>query len=414
MKRHIGLIGGIVVVLMVLGASLTTVQAYQASAADRARMQYSTAHHQTVSLISQAQTDGLTPTELAPLRRHQAAIASRSEPTGIAFFHPGLESFYNRQSRALLKLDRAVHAAIRTASLQRRADASAALHSLRASITTAQTLDTSAGAASHTLAAQQAAYNQAHLPKDYAAVAAQAGHASTLLAASYRDEQRYVAAEVKQTHGSVAAIQQQGSAEISRANAQLPLLGLLTSRANTYQSELASRQSDLSKQQSAFGAAVKEWDIRSLAAKVSADYARTVPAKMIVVSTETQTARVYQDGQVVLTTPVTTGGPELPTDHGVFHIYFKTSPFVFHSPFPVGSPYYYLPSPVQYWMPFDGQEGLHDASWRSNFGPGSNYQPTDLGTGHYILGTHGCVNLPLAAAAFIWNFAPVGTTVVVI
>jgi hypothetical protein len=92
----------------------------------------------------------------------------------------------------------------------------------------------------------------------------------------------------------------------------------------------------------------------------------------------------------------------------------KASPWVFHSPWPPGNPYYYPPTPIQYWMPFDGGEGLHDAWWRSNFGPGSNLQPTDLGTGNYILGTHGCVNLPMAAAQFVWNWAPVGTTVVVI
>jgi hypothetical protein len=65
-------------------------------------------------------------------------------------------------------------------------------------------------------------------------------------------------------------------------------------------------------------------------------------------------------------------------------------------------------------MPFDGGEGLHDAWWRSDFGPGSNYAPTDLGTGNYILGTHGCVNLPMDAATFVWNWAPLGTTVVVV
>ena len=53
-------------------------------------------------------------------------------------------------------------------------------------------------------------------------------------------------------------------------------------------------------------------------------------------------------------------------------------------------------------------------SWRRNFGPGSNLAPTDLGTGNYILGTHGCVNLPFDAAQFVWDWAPVGTTVVVI
>jgi lipoprotein-anchoring transpeptidase ErfK/SrfK len=159
---------------------------------------------------------------------------------------------------------------------------------------------------------------------------------------------------------------------------------------------------------------VKEYWLQQTIAEVDADYNRYLPQKMIVVSTENQSATMYEAGRQVYSTPVTTGGPELPTDHGVFHIYLKLSPFVFHSPWPIGSPYYYPPTPVQFWMPFDGGEGLHDASWRSNFGPGSNLQPTDLGTGNYILGTHGCVNLPFDAASFVWNWAPVGTTVVVI
>jgi lipoprotein-anchoring transpeptidase ErfK/SrfK len=164
----------------------------------------------------------------------------------------------------------------------------------------------------------------------------------------------------------------------------------------------------------AFGAVVKESHLRALQQVVAADYRKTVPYKMIVVSTETQYASAYQGGKIVLTTPVTTGGPELPTDHGVFHIYMKVTPWVFHSPWPPSSPYYYPPTPITYWMPFDGGEGLHDAWWRPNFGPGSNLQPTNLGTGRYILGTHGCVNLPMSAAEFIWNWAPIGTTVVVI
>ncbi len=67
----------------------------------------------------------------------------------------------------------------------------------------------------------------------------------------------------------------------------------------------------------------------------------------------------------------------------MFHIYFKARPFTFHSPWPPDSPFYYSPTPVQFWMPFDGGEGLHDASWRSDFGPGSNLG-ADRSTAHFI------------------------------
>jgi lipoprotein-anchoring transpeptidase ErfK/SrfK len=57
---------------------------------------------------------------------------------------------------------------------------------------------------------------------------------------------------------------------------------------------------------------------------------------------------------------------------------------------------------VQYWMPFYQGFGLHDASWRNgNFG----------GQDYYYGGSHGCVNLPLATAEFLYNWADIGTPV---
>lgn len=61
-------------------------------------------------------------------------------------------------------------------------------------------------------------------------------------------------------------------------------------------------------------------------------------------------------------------------------------------------------SHVDYWMPIIGNSiGLHDATWRSRFG-GSIYQTN---------GSHGCINLPHAKAAGLYNMIKVGTPVVV-
>ena len=60
-------------------------------------------------------------------------------------------------------------------------------------------------------------------------------------------------------------------------------------------------------------------------------------------------------------------------------------------------------SPVSYWMPFNENEGLHDASWRGSFG----------GTIYVNNGSHGCVNLPPAAAQQLFSIAYVGMPVVV-
>lgn len=60
-------------------------------------------------------------------------------------------------------------------------------------------------------------------------------------------------------------------------------------------------------------------------------------------------------------------------------------------------------SPVEYWMPFNGNIGIHDASWRSQFG-GQIY----LGNG-----SHGCVNSPHELAKAIFENIQAGTPIVV-
>lgn len=58
-------------------------------------------------------------------------------------------------------------------------------------------------------------------------------------------------------------------------------------------------------------------------------------------------------------------------------------------------------TPVDYWMPFNGGIGLHDATWRSSFG----------GTLYKNGGSHGCVNLPHPVAAKIFENISAGTPV---
>ena len=140
-------------------------------------------------------------------------------------------------------------------------------------------------------------------------------------------------------------------------------------------------------------------------------YFMQVPEKVILVSTESQTLRAYEHGVLVRETYVTTGRPELPTVHGIFHVYNKVTPFQFISPWPAGSPYYYAPSWVRYWMPFFEGYGLHDSPWRSVYGPGTNL-PHDSDPGEPV-GSHGCVNIPLPAMTWLWNWAPTGTTVLI-
>ena len=56
--------------------------------------------------------------------------------------------------------------------------------------------------------------------------------------------------------------------------------------------------------------------------------------------------------------------------------------------------------------------GLHDAWWRQHYGPGTNVYGDGPGSNEPT-GTHGCVNIPFAQTQWLWNWAPVGTPVVI-
>ena len=58
---------------------------------------------------------------------------------------------------------------------------------------------------------------------------------------------------------------------------------------------------------------------------------------------------------------------------------------------------------VNYWMPFKGGYGLHDASWRSEFG----------GDIYLYDGSHGCVNTPYEKVKYIYEHTDYGTPVYV-
>ncbi|MGH7904237.1 MAG: DUF5719 family protein [Candidatus Dormibacteraceae bacterium] len=124
----------------------------------------------------------------------------------------------------------------------------------------------------------------------------------------------------------------------------------------------------------------------------------------IVISLSRQHLWAYDHGRLLLQTDVTTGRPVLPTPAGDYHIFDKESPYQFISPWPVWSPFYYNPAWVNYAMQFiPGGYYLHDAPWRTWYGPGSNFGD----------GTHGCVNIPLAPMTRLFLWARIGDEVVV-
>ena len=60
-------------------------------------------------------------------------------------------------------------------------------------------------------------------------------------------------------------------------------------------------------------------------------------------------------------------------------------------------------SEVSFWMPFFNGYGLHDATWRDEFG----------GTIYKTNGSHGCINLPYSKAEILFNNISAGCTIIV-
>lgn len=96
---------------------------------------------------------------------------------------------------------------------------------------------------------------------------------------------------------------------------------------------------------------------------------------------------LYKDGELITESDFVSGCPAKgnATPTGVFGLTYKTKNAVLR-----GDDY---ATPVNYWMPFNGNIGMHDLTSRRAFG-GDIYKTN---------GSHGCINLPLSAAETIYE-----------
>lgn len=129
---------------------------------------------------------------------------------------------------------------------------------------------------------------------------------------------------------------------------------------------------------------------------VSAEYTKTLSDRFVVVDKSEQQLFLYEDNELLYTTPVTTGKDSTPSDTGLFKINYKTT----NKTLTDNRTYW---SPVKYWMPYNGGEGLHDANWRTVFGDESYHKG----------GSHGCINMPVEISDEIYNNVEPGTKVLV-
>lgn len=104
----------------------------------------------------------------------------------------------------------------------------------------------------------------------------------------------------------------------------------------------------------------------------------------------------YADGELIIETDVVTGntGRRMGTPQGVNYVYNKQKNRVLRGPG--------YASPVKFWVPVKGSIGIHDASWRSEFG-GEIYKTN---------GSHGCINTPSDVMEKLYDAVEIGTPVV--
>jgi uncharacterized protein YgiM (DUF1202 family) len=128
---------------------------------------------------------------------------------------------------------------------------------------------------------------------------------------------------------------------------------------------------------------------------VSKQYTEELSGSFVIVDKSVQRLYLYSNSELTVSTVVTTGKNSTPSDTGKFQIYSKQT-----ARYLTGPDYR---SWVDYWMPYNGGEGLHDANWHNIFGTDS-YQ---------LYGSHGCINIPPSIAGLVYNNVYVGTTVIV-
>ncbi len=104
----------------------------------------------------------------------------------------------------------------------------------------------------------------------------------------------------------------------------------------------------------------------------------------------------YEKGELRLETDVVTGNMRrrMGTPEGVNFVYNKQKDRVLRGPG--------YASPVKFWVPVKGSIGIHDASWRKEFG-GDIYQTS---------GSHGCINTPKDKMEELYDMVQIGTPVV--
>lgn len=117
--------------------------------------------------------------------------------------------------------------------------------------------------------------------------------------------------------------------------------------------------------------------------------------KWIEVDLSQETTTLYLGNVPIKTFLISSGRAATPTEVGTFHVYRKYNLTTMTGT--ILGEYYYIPN-IPWVSYFDDGEAFHGTYWHHNFG-------------HPM--SHGCINMSIPDAKILYDFAPVGTKVVV-
>jgi len=119
---------------------------------------------------------------------------------------------------------------------------------------------------------------------------------------------------------------------------------------------------------------------------------------VIAVDTYEQSLGVYVNGGLVFATLISSGSSYFPTRPGTFQVWAKLDAGRMSGTYLADRRDYYFLEDVPWILYYDGDRALHGAYWHDNFG---------------MRTSHGCVNLSPLDAHWLFNFAQVGSTVII-
>ena len=421
-KWRIVALGTAILVALVALLTIVSVRSQQEATADAA--QYHAQVQQLQSALKKARGEGYTNRDLAPVVNRLNQVRSTPEPIWI----PGRPAFYQQQRATVSQLRGTLGGLLVEVLGDARAASTAQINDARDAISKAQSegLDSmSTGSLQARLQSLVTVQQGAKTLSQYRNVTAQAkqlGADVQKLIQTQKQEDAAVQAAaatlIAQNAGNIDALRQIAQNDLAAGRNDASLGGYLN-----YGQQFKGNYDDLSLAEARlerYAPMVGAADVNqvALAAAAGQRYEGQIhnavygqlPAKFVLVSFSAQHVWAFQNGKVAMDSAVTTGiqgVTDFGTDFGPMKVLYKAHPWTMHSPYPKGSPYWYPDTPVQFTTWFTMGESFHDANWEpdSELGPGSQYDPSTR--------SHGCIHLPLNLAQWMYDWADVGTPVIV-